>query len=798
MKGTYFMNWNFLQKQRAAISKVLAAAIVCTSAFHPVTTLPVYATDSVVSIDHKTKNLDDVQIHISSETMEIKPGNDIFLQVYIQNNTDHSIENGVLAWSDPDCVLENAYFNPSDEEDSVWISESEFLYGINLLPGDILNTSFSGTLDSFINVDEQCNIEFIFSSGEQNWQENFSFTSGIVNLLPIEPDHCEITAGELGSIALTFAINPSDIIIDLDSVPVSTPSNTNKYNDGTPSNATASNATASNATLSDTNPVDINLFSLEKVMLNLEAFGFKFKNLHITDISFSEMMEYANVTAEYTIDNNNMSGEYFCAINADIIISGINYQCGNLIRFNLISEENTQISTPSNSTGTDEFSHIYITYLDEINCLKDLDIQHNELIDLAQELQVRITNDYENDIISEAEYDDLTYMLVDFVYGGTGSIAEFAYGQDLIDPLIEEELTTQIPAYTSKLRSFRLIEDSGTKSISLYNTNDLEPTTSDSDTLPLSSAQIISPGGETVSDDQKVSVSKVITGSDTENTFDITLSVTTKEKIEEIINEPDLAVVLVMDISNSMNTAFGSTSRYAAAMTSAESFLDKFTSEAGNISKVGFVAFNTSAHKIFDLQLCNTATISESLKTTMNEKTKSIVKASDYASSNTRYTNIEAGLSMAYDMLKEANNSSKYIVFLSDGFPTTYMKSGTTTYTGYNPVSSSGTVNNDGVFYDGVLKAYCQWGTSYSDKAAIKARNIASTIKNDDIVIFSIGVDVSGQTIKQYITQSEGFSGVSVVDRGNISEDEFEIGASSDTAAFATWLKGDENDLSVG
>lgn len=102
---------------------------------------------------------------------------------------------------------------------------------------------------------------------------------------------------------------------------------------------------------------------------------------------------------------------------------------------------------------------------------------------------------------------------------------------------------------------------------------------------------------------------------------------------------------------------------------------------------------------------------------------------------------------MGKDMLQGATNKNKYIIFLSDGFPTTYISSG---YNGYDPYDSAGTR-----FKDRVLNKPCTYGTSYSNEAAIRARNKAAEVKASGITIFSIGVDVGGQTIQQYITQSE-------------------------------------------
>lgn len=293
-----------------------------------------------------------------------------------------------------------------------------------------------------------------------------------------------------------------------------------------------------------------------------------------------------------------------------------------------------------------------------------------------------------------------------------------------------------------------------------------------------SKVQVDNEGGTTTSDkDDDVEISKTIDGTDIENVFDITLKVTTSQNIAEIIKEPDMAVVIVMDISNTMTENFGGETRYTAAMKAAEDFLDKFAATTNGLSKIGYVAFNTDAHEIFGLSECSTEERANVLKDTMRKNTGDIINASKYGSSHKRFTNVEAGLKMGSDMLADVNNKNKYIIFLSDGFPTTYIESG---YTGYDTYDSSGR------FYDHVFNRPCLYGTSYSDEAAIRARKMAASIKASGTTIFSIGVDVGGQTIQEHITNSEKSNDFSVVDRTGTT---YEIGDASSTEAYKNWLK---------
>jgi hypothetical protein len=262
------------------------------------------------------------------------------------------------------------------------------------------------------------------------------------------------------------------------------------------------------------------------------------------------------------------------------------------------------------------------------------------------------------------------------------------------------------------------------------------------------------------------------------------LNVETRTKAEY----PDLAVVIVMDISNTMNKKMGDTTRIKAAQQAAEKFIDKFaehSASGNNINrKIGFVAFNTDSHEIFELQECMTTTQAKTLKKTMNDTTDKIAKAPGYDKSHSRFTNIEAGLKQAKDMLNKSNASSKHIIFLSDGFPTTYIKKGTL-YEGYDPYTPNAEESVEGQFFDNIDGKACKLGTSYSDRAAIRAREKAEEVKKEGIKIYSIGVDIGGQTIQQYVNQTVG-KNFSVVDRTSTT---YEIGSATSTKAYEEWLK---------
>lgn len=291
-----------------------------------------------------------------------------------------------------------------------------------------------------------------------------------------------------------------------------------------------------------------------------------------------------------------------------------------------------------------------------------------------------------------------------------------------------------------------------------------------------SETQVVEKGGSNGDlNTDGVTVSKTIAGTELENVFDITLTVNTATDLSKIYEKPDMAVVIVMDISNSMveSQMDDGLNRYEAAMLAAEDFLNRFAENTSETSKVGYVVFNTDAHEIFGMQSAKDVT---ALKNTMRTETKKIVYTGEYHVTHNRFTNIEAGLKLGSDMLARVKNKNKYIIFLSDGFPTTYISSG---YNGYDPYDSTGR------FYDHVLNKPCLYGTSYSDEAAIRARKKAMSIKDGGTKIFTIGIDIGKQKIQTYITQSEKAAEHSVVDRTGTT---YEIGGPADEGAYKKWV----------
>ena len=330
--------------------------------------------------------------------------------------------------------------------------------------------------------------------------------------------------------------------------------------------------------------------------------------------------------------------------------------------------------------------------------------------------------------------------------------------------------------------------------------------------------QIVSDGGTTSGD--KVGISKTIASSELENYFDITLKVRTQEEAKE----QDVSIVIVMDISRSMvqfKVDKTGITRLQSAVNAGEQFIKDFASYSATTSsnrKIGFVDFNTNAYKIFDLQKCDSETKANELITTMKTTTNNKVfnymetgvpsdtKQDKYFNdpNHSRFTNIEAGLKLAGDMLKNSTSEHKFIILLSDGFPTTYMNG--KGYNGYDPYTPNAKDSTTGQFYDKVIKNNkgtlgrpCSYGTDYSERGARRAQELATTLKNqDEIKIYSVGsgIDAEAKTVDDYANQNYDHrykNNFSTVDR---IDTDYAIGHS--LQEFKEWLGGTNNSKKPG
>ena len=188
--------------------------------------------------------------------------------------------------------------------------------------------------------------------------------------------------------------------------------------------------------------------------------------------------------------------------------------------------------------------------------------------------------------------------------------------------------------------------------------------------------------GELGKDGIVVEMKKEVEKTEKENEFNVTLQVRTSQNIKELSSKnPDAAVVLVLDVSNSMDncSVCGNswyqehkghrfTSRLAKAKEAAIQFVDEFaklTAGEGTAKRmVNVIMFGNGAYREVDWCDVTKPNVLQSVKTKINSLETS------------GGTNIEAGLMLARNNLDSKTVDGidyLYTILLTDGEPTMYV-----------------------------------------------------------------------------------------------------------------------------
>ena len=212
------------------------------------------------------------------------------------------------------------------------------------------------------------------------------------------------------------------------------------------------------------------------------------------------------------------------------------------------------------------------------------------------------------------------------------------------------------------------------------------------------------PGGDAV-----VELSKSVTPTGTENEFEVLLKVRTTEDIRDLRSDtPDAAVMLIIDVSNSMdncvqcnreandhwNQNHQFVSRLTEAKSAAKQFLDDFVNktgvETGDKRYVAIVDFGSmAARRLNWVDVTNAQQLTAA---------KQLIDGLTVAHSNTKWdayddggTNIEAALMLGANIWSQSGNAvqnidHKYTILLTDGNPTYHVNDNQKNYSAYEAI----------------------------------------------------------------------------------------------------------------
>lgn len=261
-----------------------------------------------------------------------------------------------------------------------------------------------------------------------------------------------------------------------------------------------------------------------------------------------------------------------------------------------------------------------------------------------------------------------------------------------------------------------------------------------------SNSQILFKGKVNEVEEDKVTTLKTIAGTDVENEFEITLQVTTEEDIKNISISPDAATVLVLDTSGSMDYAVSnsdSTKRFDAMKSAANTFLTNFADVDGKTGikrLVSIVSFASDAEN----ETYDRTTKSNTWIDVTKDLSTAKSKISSFKDPNGG-TNIEGALILANNIIANGKStkaldgiSNVNIILLTDGCPTFHARnSNSTSIESIRGANGGGTV--------AYVSDWKPVGGTVDGEAAYE-KNIASTIKNKNINLYTIAFSTGNAT----------------------------------------------------
>ncbi len=239
-------------------------------------------------------------------------------------------------------------------------------------------------------------------------------------------------------------------------------------------------------------------------------------------------------------------------------------------------------------------------------------------------------------------------------------------------------------------------------------------------------------------EDGQVLVNKTITETDTENVFDVNLEVITKDKIEKTEVSEDAAVVLVIDVSASMNED----GRIGKAKEAAQAFINSFADADPRVQrKVAIVKFSgLKDYKDYpDIDGATTVQVwaDASDLATLSKKMQCKALSGLEAEGG---TNMAAGIQLAKNLMgmnDVKNITNKNIVVLTDGEPTygigngTENGTGTVCSNGSNMIGTGSTLLGDkGLLYPEKNPAY--------HKIHVQVESISQSLGSSGITPYAV------------------------------------------------------------
>ncbi len=109
---------------KRTISGTLACLLTAVSVLSTSSAVPAMASESTVKMSYKQEKMEKIGIHVEAENESFSAGENVLLNVYIQNNSGEQLTNGTLKWFDKKETLSRGGFVYDSEHDAVNADEA--------------------------------------------------------------------------------------------------------------------------------------------------------------------------------------------------------------------------------------------------------------------------------------------------------------------------------------------------------------------------------------------------------------------------------------------------------------------------------------------------------------------------------------------------------------------------------------------------------------------------------------------------------------------------------------------------
>lgn len=334
---------------RRILSGTLAFLLVAISVTGALTPMTTYAVEdgSEQKISYKSEEKGDIQIGIEAENTSFGAGEEVNLKIFLQNNTDETVTEGVLEWEDGG--MEHGRFlsmapdeQEEEQQDAALATDSDSdeeegkLKGITLAPGETYQTEFHGFISSDIEASKKRNLTISFKGlndggNTVRGEQKLTYNTGMMSVLPVEfPEGNLIESNEETTMYIHTSLNEmTDAYAEPDSI-LDILGRTKRDNDATSSNA--ERATGSNAENDKESGIDKDDISYTVTTYGVSLKGVKAELIEITDSG--EVI----TGIQFRAASQTEPGTYFGVVTSSVKYGGRTYQSSQGFHFVVTGE----------------------------------------------------------------------------------------------------------------------------------------------------------------------------------------------------------------------------------------------------------------------------------------------------------------------------------------------------------------------------------------------------------------------------------------------------------------------------